>query len=94
MARSISVDPLGLHNITVSEDHFVIKHDSTKSDKEGEKTHNKAVYCNPLDPVVCTGVSLLGIWLSLEQDSFSSNSEKIFLRRGAKVGATAHRYIL
>ena len=25
-----------------------------KSDKEGEKTHNKAVYCNPLDPVVCT----------------------------------------
>jgi hypothetical protein len=91
MARSISVDPLGLHNITVSEDHFVIKHDSTKSDKEGEKTHNKAVYCNPLDPVVCTGVSL-GIWLSLEQDSFSSNSEKIFLRRGAKVGATAHRY--
>ena len=47
MARSISIDPLVLHNISVSEDHFVICHDSTKSDKEGEKTHNKAVYCNP-----------------------------------------------
>jgi hypothetical protein len=31
-----------LHNIAISEDHFVIRHDSTKSDKEGEKTRNKA----------------------------------------------------
>jgi hypothetical protein len=47
MAWSISIDPLALHNIAISEDHFVIRHDLTKSDKEGEKTHNKAVYCNP-----------------------------------------------
>jgi hypothetical protein len=44
MARSISIDPLELHNIAISEDHFVMRHDSTKSDKEDEKTHNKAVY--------------------------------------------------
>ena len=44
MARPISIDPLALHNIGISEDHFVIRHDSTKSDKEGEKTHNKAIY--------------------------------------------------
>jgi hypothetical protein len=92
MARSISIDPLALHNISISEDHFVFRHDSTTTDKEGEKIHNKkAVYCNPLDPLVCTGVSL-GIWLSLEQNSFQDNSEKIFLRHGAKPGSAAHRY--
>ena len=91
MARSISIDPLDLHNISISEDHFVICHDSTKSDKEGEKIHNKAVYCNPLDPILCPGVSL-GIWLSLNQDTFRDNSERIFIRRGARVGSAAHRY--
>jgi hypothetical protein len=37
MARSISINPLAFHNISISEDHFVIPHDSTKSDKEGAK---------------------------------------------------------
>ena len=91
MARSISIDPLALHNISISEDHFVIRHDSTKSDKEGEKIHNKAVYCNPLDPILCPGVSL-GIWLSLNQNTFRDNSERIFIRHGARVGSAAHRY--
>jgi hypothetical protein len=91
MARSISIDPLALHNISICEDHFVIRHDSTKSDKEGEKIHNKAVYCNPLDPILCPGVSL-GIWLSLNQNTFRDNSERIFIRRGARVGSAAHRY--
>ena len=91
MARSISVDPLALHNIKISEDHFVMCHDSTKSDKEGKKTHNKAVYCNPLDPVLCPGVSL-GVWLSLNQNVFRDDSERIFLRRGTRIGSAAHRY--
>ena len=91
MARSISIDPLALHNITISEDHFVFRHDSTKSDKEGAKIHNKAVYCNPLDPLLCPGVSL-GIWLSLNQNAFRDNSERLFLRRGARIGSAGHRY--
>jgi hypothetical protein len=91
MARSISIDPLALHNIAISEDHFVIRHDSTKSDKEGEKTHNKAVYCNPLDPVLCPGVSL-GVWLSLNQNTFRDNSERVFIRHGTRIGSAAHRY--
>ena len=67
-------------------------HNSTKTDKEGDKVHNKAVYCNPLDPVVCTGVTL-GVWLSLERlQSFADGSEMIFAHQGAKVGAAAHRY--
>ncbi len=48
MAHSISIDPLALHNIEISEDHFVIRQDSTKSDKQGEKTHKKTVYCKKL----------------------------------------------
>jgi hypothetical protein len=91
MARSISIDPLALHNIAISEDHVVICHDSTKSDKEGEKTHNKAVYCNPLDPVLCPGVSL-GVWLSLNQNTFRDNSERVFIRHGTRIGSAAHRY--
>ena len=90
MARSISIDPLELHNIAISEDHFVMRHDSTKSDKEDEKTHNKAVYCNPLDPVLCPGVSL-GVWLLLNQNR--DNSERVFIQRyGTRIGSAAHRY--
>ena len=90
MARSISIYPPALHNIGISEDHFVIRHDSTKSDKEGERKNNKAVYCNPLDPVLCPGVSL-GVWLSLNQNKFR-DSERIFIRRGTRIGSAAHRY--
>jgi hypothetical protein len=39
--------PVGPYNIPISEDDFVIRHDSTKSDKEGEKVHNKAIYWKP-----------------------------------------------
>ena len=53
MAQSISVDPLSLNNFSISEDHFVVRHDSTKCDKEGDKTHNKGVHCNPLESIVC-----------------------------------------
>jgi hypothetical protein len=37
MARSISVDPLALHNFSVSEDHFAIQHNLTKANKEDER---------------------------------------------------------
>jgi hypothetical protein len=88
IARSISIDPLALHNISVSEDHLIFRHNSTKSDRKGAKLHNKSVYCNPLDPTVCVGVSL-GVWLCLEQEGFQ-DSEKLFLRGDAKVGSAGH----
>ena len=91
MARSISIDPLGLHNFSISEDHFVVRHDSTKSDKEGEKLHNKGVYCNPLDPLLCPGLSL-GVWPCLEEKAFKDNSKRMFLRRVGKLGTASHCY--
>jgi hypothetical protein len=91
MARSISIDSLALHNIGVSEDHFVIRHDSTKSDKEEDKIHNKTVNCNPLDHNLCRGFSL-GDWLALNQNTFLDNSERIFICHGAQLGSAVHRY--
>lgn len=88
MLRSISVDPLALHNMSVAEDHFVVQHDSTKTDKKGEKLHKKSVYCNPHNPTVCFGTSL-GVWLALEQHAFE-DSERLFLCGDAKVGSAAH----
>ena len=69
MVRSISIDPLALHNIVVSEDHFVIRHDSITSDKEEDKIHNIAVHYNRMDHILCPGVSL-GVWLALNQNTF------------------------
>ena len=68
-----------------------MRHDSTKCDKEGEKTHNKGVYCNPLDPLLCPGLSL-GVWLCLEEKAFEDNSERMFLRRDGKLGTALHCY--
>jgi hypothetical protein len=76
MARSKSIDPLALHNMSVSEDHFGVKHDSTKTDKKGVKLHTKNVFCNPLNPIVCFGVSM-GVRLCLEQDSFEDSKKDI-----------------
>jgi hypothetical protein len=91
MVRSISIDPLALHNIVVSEDHFVIRHDSITSDKEEDKIHNIAVHYNRMDHILCPGVSL-GVWLALNQNTFCDNSERIFIRHGARLGSAAHRY--
>ena len=90
MARSISIDPLSLHNISIGEDCLVIRHDSTKSDKEGERLHKKHVYANPKDPMACP-VLALGVWCCVNQDCLGT-SETLFLRSGTKIGSAAQRY--
>jgi hypothetical protein len=89
MARSTSIDPLALHNMSVSEDHFGVKHDSTKTDKKvSNYIPRMSIATHPLDPIVCLGVSM-GVWLCLEQDSFE-DSENKFLHGDAKVGSANH----
>ena len=90
MARSISVDPLALHNMQLGVDCIVFQHDSTKADQEGEKTYKKHVYGNPLSPSVCV-LTAMGIWFALEQDSIAE-SERFFLRGNAKKGSASGRY--
>ena len=64
MGRSISINPLAFHNIGLGEDSIIIKHDSTKADKKGEKLLNKHCYAHPTDPQCCINTAL-GIWLFL-----------------------------
>ena len=82
MGRAISIDPLSLHNMKLGVDHIIIKHDSTKADKGGEKLIDKHCYANPKDPQCCLNTSL-GIWLCLHQERFE-HSELIFRNRGTK----------
>ena len=79
MARSISIDTLALHNISLGDDNITMMHDSTKADKEGENWVPKHVYSNPKDPLICPNLAL-GIWLALNQKSFE-HSEKLFWKQ-------------
>jgi hypothetical protein len=76
MARSINIESLSFHNITLGEDSIKIKYDSTKADKEGKKCSPKNIYSNPLDPLACV-TTALGIWLCLRVASYAA-SEVIF----------------
>ena len=49
MARSISIDPLSFHNISLGENNIIIVHDSTKTDKQGEKLVKNHCYAHPTD---------------------------------------------
>jgi hypothetical protein len=83
--------PLALHNIAISEDHFVIRHDSTKSDKEGEKTRNKATLWTRFYVLASFWVSCC---LSLNQNTFRDNSERVFIRHGTRIGRAVHHAAL
>ena len=90
MARSISIDPLAFHNMSVGEDNIIILHDSTKSDKKGEKLVSKHCYAHPKDPLCCINTAL-GIWLHLNQPMLEK-SELIFCHRGTKNGSASKKY--
>ena len=61
MSRCASINPLGFHNFSNSEDSIVCKHDDSKADKEGDKLSEKNVFANPFNFMVCfwTGVGIL-----------------------------------
>ena len=44
-----------------------------------------------MDHILCPGVSL-GVWLALNHNTFHDNSERIFIRHGARLGSATHRY--
>ena len=90
MGRAISIDPLSLHNMKLGVDHIIIKHDSTKADKGGEKLIDKHCYANPKDPQCCLNTSL-GIWLCLNQERFE-HSELLFRNRDTKDGSASKTY--
>ena len=71
MARSKNIGDLAYHQFQIGDDYIKIRYDKTKSDQAGEKVHDKHLYANPFDPLVCPFLAL-GIWISLEVDRLIS----------------------
>ena len=90
MARSASIDPLGLHNFKLGADSILITYDDSKMDGTGERTHPKNCYANPINPNICLFLSL-SIWLELFPEQFDS-TDSLFLKRGAKLGTASKRF--
>lgn len=58
MARSSSIDCLGLHNFSLGVDSIIIKYDESKADKAGERLSEKNIFANPKEWRMCTWLSL------------------------------------
>jgi hypothetical protein len=89
MARSVNIGALGFHNFRDGEDHIVCCYNDSKADKMGEKCMDKYIYANPLEPKVCSFLSL-GIFFSLESLHFSK-AEKFF-QLEEQMTAASQRY--
>ena len=90
MARSINIDCVGFSNMRRGTDSLVIKYDDTKADKAGENCHNKNLYANPKDPVVCVFLAI-GIYCAMEHKSLE-NKNCLFLSADAELGNAAQRF--
>jgi hypothetical protein len=86
MARSVNIGGLGFHNFRDGEDHIVCCYDDSKADKTGEMCTDKHIYANPLEPKVCSFLSL-GVFFSLESLHFSK-AEKFFQLEGHATAAS------
>jgi hypothetical protein len=89
MARSINIGTLGFHNFRDGKDHIVCCCNDSKVDKTGEKCMDKHIYANPLEPKVCSFLSL-GVFFFLESLHFSK-TEKFFQLEG-QMTAASQRY--
>lgn len=90
MARSASIDPLGIHNFSRGIDSFKVTYDDSKTDGTGERVSPKNLYANPFDPLICPATAL-GIWLALRNETFVEHRDGIFLQHG-KMRSAAQRY--
>jgi hypothetical protein len=91
MGRSISIDALGLHNLSNGSDSFKITYDDSKTDGSGERVSPKNIYANPYNPSVCPATAL-GIWLIGQNEKFRApNQDSLFLENGSSKSAS-HRY--
>ena len=58
LGRSISIDPLSLHNFSPGGDSIKVTYDQSKKDKEGRRVTPKNVYANPFDPRISVHFAL------------------------------------
>jgi hypothetical protein len=65
VAPSVNIGGLVLHNFGLGEDTLKCKHDKCKADQTGEKSHDKNLHVNLLDPVFSTQLAI-SVWLAVE----------------------------
>jgi hypothetical protein len=90
IARSVSIDQLGFHNLTAGEDSIRVKYDLTKMDQGGKNMCPKNLFANPHEPAISFHFAL-GVWLSLNKDKLES-SEKFFSSGNAEQGQASQNY--
>jgi hypothetical protein len=90
LGHSISIDPLGLDNFSMGLGFINCCYDESKSNKDGERTHDKYVNANPFNLLSCM-VTTMGIWFACAFDTLSI-TEKLFQALGKKDGSASHRY--
>jgi hypothetical protein len=90
MARSVSISTLVFHNFRVGEDNIIGRYDKHKSDQSGESLHDKHIFGNPFDAVLCVYLSL-GVWFALDPGQFD-NREHFFKGTDTKEDSASHRF--
>ena len=89
MARSVSIDPLGFHDMKRGTNSIKITWDNSRTDQAGEKVPPKNTHANPCEPATCSFLAL-GVWMNMSCEH-SMESEKLFLGMG-KTGSAANRH--
>ena len=89
MARSVSVSPLGFHNLSMGTDSMKCTYDNSKADQSGEKVSPKNLFANPFKPWLCLNTGL-GIWISLNREKLGNNDA--FFHRFGKDEAAGERH--
>ena len=77
MARSASIDPLGMHNFKLGADSIIGKYDTAKADQAGERLSKKNIYANPGNWQLCTWTGM-GIWCALNNKMYKDNEKICF----------------
>jgi hypothetical protein len=90
MGRSASVDPLGLHNLTLGPDSIIVTYDHSKSDMGGERVHPKNCYANPYNPYISSFLAL-GVWCLLYPEQFDE-ADFLFIRKSCSLGSATKRF--
>jgi hypothetical protein len=90
IARSVSIDQLGFHNLSAGEDSIRVTYDLTKMDQGGKNMCPKNLFANPHDSTISFHFAL-GVWLSLNNDKLLS-SEKFFSSGNAEQGRASQNY--
>jgi hypothetical protein len=92
MARPINVDDITVNHFSMGVDSVIIKFNSTKKDKKGQRCSPKNCYSQPMDPTCCITTSMAVYLITTDNDWLSPLKKCLFINPGAKAGSASSRY--